>query len=99
MKPEKMKVAVLAGGVSGEREISQRSGAAVAKALRSMGVRLVEVDVKSRQVEVPAGTDICFLCLHGSYGEANGTLRENLIKVNGTLRDSLGKAQGKFRES
>jgi hypothetical protein len=77
MKPEKMKVAVLAGGVSGEREISQRSGAAVAKALRSMGVRLVEVDVKSRQVEVPAGTDICFLCLHGSYGE-DGTLQAEL---------------------
>ena len=77
MKPEKMKVAVLAGGVSGEREISQRSGAAVAKALRSMGVRLVEVDVKSRQVEVPAGTDICFLCLHGSYGE-DGTLQAQL---------------------
>jgi D-alanine-D-alanine ligase len=77
MKPEKMKVAVLAGGVSGEREISQRSGAAVAKALRSMGVRLVEVDVKSCQVEVPAGTDICFLCLHGSYGE-DGTLQAEL---------------------
>jgi D-alanine-D-alanine ligase-like ATP-grasp enzyme len=35
MKPEKMKVTVLAGGVSGEREVSLRSGAAVAKALRS----------------------------------------------------------------
>ena len=77
MKPEKMKVAVLAGGVSGEREISQRSGAAVAKALRSMGVRLVEVDVKARSVEVPAGTDICFLCLHGSYGE-DGTVQAEL---------------------
>jgi D-alanine-D-alanine ligase len=42
-----------------------------------MGVRLVEVDVKSRQVEVPAGTDICFLCLHGSYGE-DGTLQAEL---------------------
>ncbi|MCX6936246.1 MAG: D-alanine--D-alanine ligase [Verrucomicrobia bacterium] len=77
MKPEKMKVAVLAGGVSGEREVSQRSGAAVAKALRSVGVRLVEVDVKVRGVEVPQGTDICFLCLHGVYGE-DGTLQAEL---------------------
>ena len=77
MKPEKMKVAVLAGGVSGEREISQKSGAAVAKALRSVGVRVIEVDVKSRTAEVPAGTDISFLCLHGAYGE-DGTIQAEL---------------------
>jgi D-alanine-D-alanine ligase len=27
------------------------------------------VDVKERGVKVPQGTDICFLCLHGTYGE------------------------------
>ena len=64
MKPEKMKVSVLAGGVSGEREVSLRSGAAVAKALRSIGVK------------VPQGTDICFLCLHGTYGEDGEVQRE-----------------------
>jgi len=37
----------------------------------------VEVDVKARSVEVPAGTDICFLCLHGSYGE-DGTVQAEL---------------------
>lgn len=77
MKPDKMKVAVLAGGVSGEREISERSGAAVAKALRSVGVRVIEVDVKTRAADVPAGTDICFLCLHGAYGE-DGTIQTEL---------------------
>lgn len=69
MKPEKMKVAVLAGGISRERDVSLRSGAAVAKALRSVGVKVLEVDVKERGVKVPQGTDICFLCLHGTYGE------------------------------
>jgi D-alanine-D-alanine ligase len=77
MKPEKMKVAVLAGGVSGEREISQKSGAAVAKALRSVGVRVIEVDVKTPSADVPAGTDLCFLCLHGAYGE-DGTIQAEL---------------------
>ena len=77
MKPEKMKVAVLAGGISGEREISQKSGAAVAKALRSVGVRVIEVDVKTRSADVPAGTDLCFLCLHGAYGE-DGTVQTEL---------------------
>lgn len=69
MKAEKMKVAVLAGGISRERDVSLRSGAAVAKALRSLGVKVLEVDVKERGVKVPQGTDICFLCLHGTYGE------------------------------
>ena len=69
MKAEKMKVAVLAGGISRERDVSLRSGAAVAKALRSVGVKVLEVDVKERGVKVPQGTDICFLCLHGTYGE------------------------------
>ena len=69
MKAEKMKVAILAGGISHEREVSLRSGAAVAKALRSVGVKVLEVDVKERGVKVPQGTDICFLCLHGTYGE------------------------------
>jgi len=76
MKPEKMKVSVLAGGVSGEREVSLRSGAAVAKALRSIGVKVLEVDVKEKGVKVPQGTDICFLCLHGTYGEDGEVQRE-----------------------
>ena len=53
MKPEKMKVAVLAGGISRERDVSLRSGAAVAKALRSVGVKVLEVDVKERGGKVP----------------------------------------------
>ena len=77
MKPEKMKVAVLAGGISREREVSLRSGAAVVKSLRSVGVKVLEVDVKERGVKVPQGTDICFLCLHGTYGE-DGTLQGEL---------------------
>jgi D-alanine-D-alanine ligase len=34
-----------------------------------VGVKVLEVDVKERGVKVPQGTDICFLCLHGTYGE------------------------------
>jgi len=76
MKPEKMRVSVLAGGVSGEREVSLRSGVAVAKALRSIGVKVLEVDVKEKGVKVPQGTDICFLALHGTYGEDGEVQRE-----------------------
>ena len=38
-------VAVLLGGISPERPISLKSGAAVAKALRARGWRVVEIDV------------------------------------------------------
>jgi TonB family protein len=100
MKPEKMKVAVLSGGTSGEREVSQRSGAAVAKALRSVGVRLVEVDVKSTKVEIPQGTDICFLCLHGGYGE-DGTIQAELdsqgIAYTGSGSEASARAFDKLR--
>jgi len=53
-----------------------RSGAAVAKALRSIGVKVLEVDVKEKGVKVPQGTDICFLALHGTYGEDGEVQRE-----------------------
>ena len=85
MKPEKMKVAVLAGGISRERDVSLRSGAAVAKALRSVGVKVLEVDVKERGVKVPQGTDICFLCLHGTYGE-DGEIQAELERRRCHLR-------------
>ena len=48
----------------------------MAKALRSIGVKVLEVDVKERGVKVPQGTDICFLCLHGTYGEDGELQRE-----------------------
>ena len=80
MKPEKMKVAVLAGGISRERDVSLRSGAGVAKALRSVGVKVFEVDVKEKRLKVPQGTDICFLCLHGTYGE-DGEVQAELEAV------------------
>ena len=80
MKPEKMKVAVLAGGISRERDVSLRSGAGVAKALRSLGVKVLEVDVKEKGLKVPQGTDICFLCLHGTYGE-DGEVQAELEAV------------------
>ncbi len=38
-------VAVLKGGLSAEREVSLRSGAAVAEALRSQGYSVTEIDV------------------------------------------------------
>jgi D-alanine-D-alanine ligase len=62
-------VAVLMGGPSAEREVSLRSGAAVAKALRSLGANVTEVDVQGPDFLVPEGADLAYIMLHGTFGE------------------------------
>jgi D-alanine-D-alanine ligase len=78
--PEKLKIAVMLGGPSAEREVSLRSGAAVAGALRSLGHEVFEVDPKNSGWELPAGTQVVFLALHGTYGE-DGTVQAELEKL------------------
>lgn len=72
------KVAVLMGGVSGEREVSLRSGAAVVRALRERGHHVLEVDLGPSAVEQLAGlrgeVEMAFLTLHGRLGE-DGTVQ------------------------
>lgn len=63
------KVAVLMGGPSSEREVSLRSGAAVAKGLREAGYDVTEVDVTGHTLELPAGIEAAFVALHGEFGE------------------------------
>ena len=65
------------GGPSAEREVSLRSGAAVARALRSLGHTVHELDPQQPSWILPPGTDVVFLALHGSYGE-DGTVQEQL---------------------
>ncbi len=57
------------GGFSSEREVSLRSGAAVAKGLRQSGYQAAGVDVRRREFDLPAGTDAVFVALHGEFGE------------------------------
>ncbi|PPD46227.1 MAG: D-alanine--D-alanine ligase [Methylocystis sp.] len=64
-------VAVLMGGLSAEREISLRSGAACAKALAEQGYRVTPVDVGHDAASVLAALkpDVAFNALHGKFGE------------------------------
>jgi D-alanine-D-alanine ligase len=75
--PEKLTITVMLGGPSAEREVSLRSGAAVARALRSLGHTVNELDPQQPSWVLPPGTDVVFLALHGSYGE-DGTVQEQL---------------------
>jgi D-alanine-D-alanine ligase len=77
---EKLSITVMLGGPSAEREVSLRTGAAVAKALRSLGHTVHELDPKTPEWNLPAETDVVFLALHGTYGE-DGTVQQQLEKV------------------
>ena len=68
------------GGPSAEREVSLRSGAAVARALRSLGHDVTEVDPKDGQFDLPPKTEVVFLALHGTYGE-DGTVQRRLDEL------------------
>ena len=70
-------IVVMRGGPSAEREVSLRSGAAVAGALRGLGHRVTELDPRPGAWRLPADTGLVFLALHGSYGE-DGTIQAEL---------------------
>ena len=65
----KRKIAVLMGGPGSERDVSMATGKGVAKALRSLGAEVSEVDVKGADFELPDGTELAFIALHGTFGE------------------------------
>lgn len=77
---EKLKITVMLGGPSAEREVSLRSGAAVAAALRSLGHDVFELDPVTAAWELPLGTEVVFLALHGTYGE-DGAVQRQLEKL------------------
>jgi D-alanine-D-alanine ligase len=62
-------VAVLKGGFSKEREVSLRSGSAVAGGLRQAGYIVDEIDINGPDFVVPAGVEAVFIALHGDFGE------------------------------
>lgn len=66
---EPMRITVLEGGISAEREVSLRTGSAVAAALRGQGHEVTEVVVESEDFRLPARCDVVFNALHGTFGE------------------------------
>ena len=69
-----LRVAVLMGGVSSERDVSLRSGRAVARALRERDCDVIEVDLTEEDIgPVQAcSPDVVFIALHGRFGEDGG---------------------------
>lgn len=76
----KRNITVLRGGPSTEREVSLRSGMAVAAALRSLGHSVQELDPQPGALQLSPSTDVVFLALHGTYGE-DGTVQAELEQL------------------
>lgn len=67
--PAGRRLVVLKGGPGAERVVSLRSGAAVAKALRSAGAIVDEIELEGMEVTIPGGTELVFNLIHGTFGE------------------------------
>ena len=75
--PRECRVALLAGGKSGEREISLASGEGASQALKEAGFNVTVLDPAEKEdlkrlIDEPF--DVAFLCLHGKLGE-DGTVQ------------------------
>jgi D-alanine-D-alanine ligase len=93
----KMRIGVLMGGLSAEREVSLSTGKAVMEALQERGYEPLYLDVgpqAARQL-LDAGIEVAFLALHGRYGE-DGTIQGLLESMSipytgsGVLASALG---------
>lgn len=100
---KQLRIGVLYGGFSSERQISLKSGKAVAGRLKSLGYPVKLIDIKSpdprRILTGLKGCDIGFIALHGEFGE-DGQLQKLLdkhrIPYTGSGARASGNAMDKF---
>ena len=96
-----MKIAVVCGGKTNEREVSLRTGEAVCNALSKKGYDVCKIDCAERCLEkiIESKVDAVFIALHGGDGE-NGTLQAALdmfsIPYTGSGKKASMLAMDKF---
>lgn len=75
----KLKVAVLTGGIGDERDISLQSGRCVTEALKLASFNVVTADIRPDKLDIleDKSIDIFFPALHGQFGE-DGQLQQIL---------------------
>ncbi len=73
----KLKIAVLAGGIGSERDVSIQSGKCVARALTEAGFDVITADIRPDYLDIleDGSIDIFFPALHGQFGE-DGRLQQ-----------------------
>lgn len=90
-----LKVAVLMGGISQEREVSLRSGQAVAEGLKEAGHSVIPIVVNDTRVEELDrwDVDLAFVALHGRFGEDGGI--QSLLEAKGIPYTGSGVSSSK----
>lgn len=81
--PHHCNVALLVGGISGEREVSLASGEGAKEALLEAGFSVTVLDPAEKEdlkALIDGNFDVAFICLHGKYGE-DGTLQGMLEMI------------------
>ena len=97
---EPLRIAILAGGLSHERDVSLRSGHRVASVLKHLGHTVLVLDVDARTIASlrAFGPDVVWPLVHGSHGE-DGGLQNVLIALGmpyvGTHSDGCQRASFK----
>ncbi len=94
---KKIKIAVLMGGWSGEREISIRSGKNVENSLKKAGCNVISIDVDKNIVENLKKEKIgaAFVAMHGPFGEDGGIQSVlEMLKIPYTGSGILASAMG-----
>jgi D-alanine-D-alanine ligase len=78
-----MKIGVLMGGISSEREISLLSGQAVVDNLDKNKYEILPIIINNKEevIEKVKGVDFVFLALHGAFGE-DGTVQGILESIS-----------------
>ncbi len=93
-EPSRVRVAVLQGGPGSEREVSLRTGEAIAHALHEAGHPVVTVDVRDAGFVLPDDTTIAFIALHGVFGEDGGVQAE--LEARGIPYTGAGEASSRL---
>ncbi len=92
-KKKSIKIGVLSGGISSERDISLMTGKNIYDSLIRSGYNAIFVDMKKNFYEKLKGLDLAFMAIHGRYGE-DGTVQGllELMKIPYTGSGILASA-------
>jgi len=88
-----VRIGVIAGGTSTEREVSLSTGKGIYRSLLKSGYNTTFIDFKNHPVDIFKSIDIAFIALHGKYGE-DGTIQGlfELLKIPYTGSGVLASA-------
>lgn len=92
---KRLRIAVLMGGPSTEREVSLQSGKMVIEALQPSGAIVIPVVVEGPEFVVPSNTDVAFIALHGTFGEdgqVQSILEERGVAFTGSDAEASARA-------